>query len=187
MNSPAIPQPETALSALDVGAIHAAHADFVWRSLQRLGIASADLEDVFQEVFVVVQRRIHTFDGSSKLTTWLFGICFRVASAHRRRAWFRRLAPIERQEEERDGPVHQHPDALLAEREARAALERVLGKMDLMKRAVFVMYELDELSTDEIAQVLGVPVGTVHSRLHAARKQFQAIVSKMKLRDGGAS
>ena len=79
--------------ALDLLAVHAAQADFLWRSLQRLGVRSADLEDVFQEVFIVVHKRLHTFDGSSALTTWLFGVCLRVAAAHRRRAWFRREVP----------------------------------------------------------------------------------------------
>jgi len=183
---PTFARVEADLGVLSAAEIHAEHADFVWRSLQRLGIAASDLDDVFQEVFIVVQRRMHTFDGSSKLTTWLFGICFRVAAGHRRRAWFRRLAPIERQEEERKAPIEEHPDALLAERQARALLDQALGKMQLMKRAVFIMYELDELSTLEIAQILGVPVGTVHSRLHGARKQFESIVEKMKLREGGA-
>jgi RNA polymerase sigma-70 factor, ECF subfamily len=174
------------LGSIDAAAIHGEHADFVWRSLQRLGIPSSDLEDAFQEVFIVVQRRIHTFDGSSKLSTWLFGVCFRIVSAHRRRARYRRLAPIERQEDELGSPANEHPDALMAQREARAALDRALDKMDLTKRAVFVMFELDELSTAEIAEILGIPLGTVHSRLHAARKQFEAILLRMKIREGGA-
>src|SRR4029079_6330881 len=63
--------------------IYQANADFVWRSLQRLGIRDPDLDDVLQEVFVVVHQRLHTFDGSAKMTTWLFAICLRVASASR--------------------------------------------------------------------------------------------------------
>lgn len=185
MDSPALAEAEPAFGTLDVATVHAEHADFVWRSLQRLGVSRSDLEDVFQDVFIVVQRRGHTFDGSSKLTTWLFGICYRVAASHRRRGWYRRLAPIERQNEERRAPAHDHPDAALEQREEQTALGRALDQMDLMRRAVFVMYELDELSTDEIAQILEVPIGTVHSRLHAARKQFQAIVAKMKRREGG--
>jgi RNA polymerase sigma-70 factor (ECF subfamily) len=185
MNAPALAEAEPAFRGLDVAVVHAEQADFVWRSLQRLGVARSDLEDVFQEVFIVVQRRGHTFDTSSKLTTWLFGICLRVAAAHRRREWYRRLAPIARQNEERPAPLSEHPDAVLVQREALSALEQALNKMDLIRRAVFVMYELDELSTEEIAQMLDVPVGTVHSRLHSARKQFQSIVTKMKLREGG--
>lgn len=71
---------------LDVASIHESHADFVWCSLQRLGVRPADLEDALQEVFVVVHRKLSSFDGSSRLSTWLFGISMRVASAYRRKA-----------------------------------------------------------------------------------------------------
>lgn len=74
---------------LDVSRVYREQAGFVWASLQRLGVRAPDLEDVLQEVFVVVHKRLGTFDGSSKITTFLFGICLRVASAYRRRG-FRR-------------------------------------------------------------------------------------------------
>lgn len=170
---------------LDVLAVHRQQADFVWRSLQRLGVRPSDLEDVFQEVFVVVHKRLSTYDGSSALTTWLFGVCLRVAAAHRRRAWFRREVPTDdivtmTADEPSFGEA---PDEALAARQARAALDRVLDKMDLEKRAVLVMFELDELGTEEIAKILGVPVGTVWSRLNAARKQFQKILARENARE----
>ena len=164
---------------LDVLAIHDAHAGFVWCSLQRLGIRPSDLDDVSQEVFIVVHKRLHTFDGSSQITTWLFGICLRVAAAHRRRAWFRRETPSAELPDEDGLPDSQRPDELVAARQAHATLGRVLDAMDLEKRAVFVMFEIDELPTEDIAVMLGVPVGTVWSRLHAARKQFQAKLSRL--------
>ncbi len=165
---------------LDVLAVHEAHADFVWCSLQRLGVRSADLDDLCQEVFIVVHKRLHTFDGSSQLTTWLFGICLRVAAAYRRRAWFRRETPTAEVPDLDGTPPSGRPDELYAARQARATLARVLDTMDLEKRAVFVMFEIDELSTDAIAGILGVPVGTVWSRLSAARKQFQAKLSRLQ-------
>lgn len=165
--------------ALTVMAVHEAQADFVFRSLQRLGVRPADLEDVFQEAFLVVHKRLHTFDGSSALTTWLYGICFRVAAAHRRRAWFRREVPTEDgAEDAREAPASERPDEALAAREARALVQRVLDRMDIDKRAVFVMFELDQLPSEEIATILGVPVGTVWSRLSAARKQFEKILER---------
>lgn len=167
---------------LDVLAVHAAHADFVWCSLQRLGVAHVDLDDVFQEVFVVIHKRLHTFDGSSKLTTWLFGICMRVAAAHRRRAWFRRETPTAELPDLDETPASDRPDELCAARQAHATLKRVLDAMDLDKRAVFVMFEIDELPSEEIASILGVPVGTVWSRLSAARKQFQTKLSRLQSR-----
>lgn len=165
---------------LSVLAVHEAHADFVWCSLQRLGVRRSDLDDLFQEVFIVVHKRLHTFDGSSLVTTWLFGICLRVAAAHRRRAWFRRETPTADLPDLDGTPPSDRPDELYAVRQARATLERVLDTMDLEKRAVFVMFEIDELSSEAIAAILGVPVGTVWSRLSGARKQFQAKLSRLQ-------
>lgn len=170
---------------LDVMAVHEAHADFVWRSLQRLGVRGADLEDVFQEVFVVVHKRLHTFDGSSALTTWLFGVCLRVAAAQRRRAWFRREVPSDDVAEASEAGG-ERPDEAMELGERRALVGRVLDGMDLDKRAVLVMAEIDELESEEIATILGVPVGTVWSRLHAAKKQFQKVLAREKARAGGA-
>lgn len=161
----------------DLTAIHAAHADFVWSSLYRLGVAEADLPDTLQEVFVVVHRRLASFDGSSKITTWLFGICLRVAAAQRRRAHVRREVLVEQVP---DSGINAGVDELLDEARARRELARVLDEIDLEKRAVFVMYEIEELPCEEIASLLGIPVGTVHSRLHGARKAFQAALSRRK-------
>jgi len=172
---------------LSLLAVHEAHADFVWRSLQRLGVRPADLDDVFQEVFIVVHKRLHTFDGSAAITTWLFGVCLKVAAAHRRRAWLRREVPTEDLADTSEAPPGELPDEAIAARQSRATLRRVLDGMDLDKRAVLVMFEIDELSSDEIAAVLGVPVGTVWSRLNAARKQFQKIAARERARAGSGS
>jgi RNA polymerase sigma-70 factor, ECF subfamily len=168
---------------LDVLAVHEAHADFVWCSLQRLGVRPSDLDDVFQEVFIVVHKRLHTYDGSSQLTTWLYGVCLRVAAAHRRRAWIRRETPTADLPDEEGTPSSRRPDALCAAREGHAMLARVLDAMDLDKRAVFVMFEIDELPSETIATTLGVPVGTVWSRLSAARKQFEAKLSRLRAKE----
>ena len=158
--------------------IYREHADFVWRTLQRMGIDSSHLDDVSQEVFMVVHKRLHTFDGTSRMTTWLYGICLRVTSSWRRRAWFRRERPVE-EIPERTSQPGVSGDAWMEMREAQRRLGMILDKMDVDKRAVFVMYEVEELSTTEIAAVLGVPTGTVHSRLHAAREQFQAVLARL--------
>ncbi len=174
-------EPSAKDATIDIAEVYREHGDFVWRSLQRMGVAESDLEDVFQEVFIVVYRRAHTFDGSSRVTTWLFGICLRVASAWRRRAWVRRERAVEAVPEGRSAST---PEQQLHHRQACHALERVLDKMDLNKRVVFVMYEVEELSTKEIAGSLGIPVGTVLSRLHAARAQFKGIVARSHTEGG---
>jgi RNA polymerase sigma-70 factor (ECF subfamily) len=167
---------------LDVASIHAAHADFVWASLQRMGVRDADLDDLMQEVFVIVHRKLHTFDGTSRVTTWLFGIAMRVAAAHRRLAYNRRERasanpPDARVTDPRDGP-----EGAAEAAEARAELTEILDSLDLEKRVVFVMFEIEELDCDHIATTLGIPVGTVYSRLHAARKDFQAALARRNAR-----
>lgn len=186
------PNVETAATAaagspatgLDVTAIHAAHADFVWTTLQRFGVRDADLEDALQEVFVVVHRRLDSWDRTSKITTWLFGVAMRVAAAFRRKAHVRR----ERATEDAGELEIDHglsPEEAAARIEARATLESILDTLDLERRAVFVMFEVEEMSCEEIAATIGVPVGTVYSRLHKARKEFAAAVEKRR-KEGAA-
>jgi RNA polymerase sigma-70 factor, ECF subfamily len=176
----------SAAAAADAGSavtrIYQANADFVWRSLQRLGVRDADLDDVLQETFVVVHQRLHTYDGSAKITTWLFGICLRVASAYRRRGFRRNETSVAVPPEPTDRPSVT-PEQDLAAAESRRRLELLLDELDLEKRAVFVMFEIDDMPCEEIAQILGVPVGTVYSRLHAARKSFQKALARMQARD----
>lgn len=167
--------------ALDLVGVYQEHGDFVWRSLQRMGVGEENLDDVFQEVFVVVHKRLHTFDGSSRMTTWLYGICLRVASAWRRRAWFRREHPVDETPERVSQPGRAGDD-WMATQQAQRRVREVLDGMDVDKRAVFLMFEIEELSSEEIASLLGVPVGTVYSRLHNARKQFQEILSRHEAR-----
>lgn len=154
-----------------VATIYATHGEFVWRSLQRLGVFDTDLKDLSQEVFLVVHRRLDSFDGSALMTTWLFGICLRVVSDYRRRRRRRPESPLDPSLELEDRGLS--PEQTLARREAQSILARVLDAMDLDKRAAFVMFEIEGVGCGEIAEVLGVPLGTVYSRLHAARAQFQ--------------
>lgn len=173
---------DEAEAASAVTRIYQVNADFVWRSLQRLGVRDADLDDVLQEVFVVVHQRHRTFDGSSKMTTWLFGICMRVASAYRRRG-FRRKETVVADVPEPTDRASVSPEQDLAAAESRRRLDVLLEELELDKRAVFVMFEVDEMPCEEIAQILGVPVGTVYSRLHGARKSFQKALARMQARE----
>jgi RNA polymerase sigma-70 factor (ECF subfamily) len=176
-------EPEGEDAALaDVARVYEVHAEFVWASLQRLGVRDSDLEDVLQEVFVVVFRKIDTFDGSAKMTTWLFGICLRVASAYRRRS-FRRHETSVAESPEVEVPPGLSPEEALASHQLRRRLGDLLDELDVDKRAVFVMFEIEEMPSEEIAKILGVPVPTVHSRLRAARKEFQKALARMHARD----
>lgn len=171
--------PATGDDALDVAELHAQHGQFVWKSLARLGVREDDLADVMQDVFLIVHQRKHSFRGDSKVSTWLFGICLRVARKHRQRR-----ARLERRyRDETPDALPDHgvdPEDVVARRQAERTLRRVLDALPVDKRAVFVMFEIDGMACDEIAEVLGVPLGTVYSRLHGARKAFQRSLARVR-------
>ncbi len=157
------------------------YAPFVWRALRRLGVREADVEDVCQEVFVVVHRKLGDFEGRSSLRTWIYGICARTASDYRRSGRVRREVVTDAPPEMAAEGGHEDVVAL---KQARAKLDRILDELDDDKRAVFVLYEIEELSMAQVADSLGCPLQTAYSRLHAARKIVEAGVAKAK---GGAS
>ena len=180
---------------LTVAQVFRDHAPFVWRALRRLGVREADVEDVCQEVFVVVHRRLADFEGRSSVRTWVYGICVRVASDWRKRAHVRRemLAPKdEGSEKELDAPpssrrgLPRDPGAEVARREARAILDGILDQLDEDKRAVFVLYEIEQLTMNEVAEAIGCPLQTAYSRLHAARKIVEAQIAVAAGRQEGA-
>jgi RNA polymerase sigma-70 factor (ECF subfamily) len=160
---------------VEVAEIYRVHADFLWRSLQRLGVRDADLEDTVQEVLVVVHRRRHSFNFECRLTTWLFGICLRIASRHRRRAHFRWERTADILPDQVDPTT---PEDRLVEQRDMAHLARILSTLSLEHRAVFVMFEVEGESCQTIAELFGVPVGTIYSRLHNARSQVEKAISR---------
>jgi RNA polymerase sigma-70 factor (ECF subfamily) len=177
-----LPGGESALDATGTPSfpeIYREHAPFVWRSLRRLGVRVADLDDVCQEAFLVVHRRLSDFDGSH-VKSWLFAIAMRCASDHRRRAHVRREAPTATPP---DSAVPPDQGERLDRAQARALLDRVLDDLDEDRRAVFVLFELEQLSMAEVARAVGCPLQTAYSRLHAAREKIQAAVHRLKLEE----
>jgi RNA polymerase sigma-70 factor (ECF subfamily) len=177
----ASPGPE----ARNVREIYSAHGRFVWLSLQRLGIHPSDLDDIAQDVFMIVHRRLDTFDRRSRITTWLFGICMRVAANYRRRRRWTREVLSGGAEDDRPANLVAADDILMR-REERELAERALGRLDVAKRATFVMFEIESLSCLEIAELMNVPVGTVYSRLHGARRQLERTLTRDLKRRGMA-
>ena len=171
--------------AIDVTRVHAEQGAFLWATLQRLGARPADLDDLYQEVILVVHRRLGDYDPAAPLRPWLFGICVRVVAGWRRRAHIRREQLVDVLPESRAATPA--PDEDLERVRAQAALREILDTLDLERRAVFVMYEIDELPCAQIAEMIGVPVGTVHSRLHAARKEFQQATARWQKRNVGGA
>jgi RNA polymerase sigma-70 factor, ECF subfamily len=165
---------------LTVEQVHERHGEFVWRTLHRMGVRQPHIEDVYQEVFLVVHRRLAGFTGQSAITTWLYEICFRVAAGQRRKAHFRRetlmrdLSELETLSSSAPSPERQ----LVTVRQAKQ-LERILDSMPLEYRVVFVMFEIEGLSSEQISESIGAPVGTVYSRLYRARKRFAKALTQL--------
>jgi RNA polymerase sigma-70 factor, ECF subfamily len=164
-------------SALSFDALFEEYASFVWRVLGRLGVRRSDVADASQEVFLVVHRRLASFEGRSSIKSWIYGICVKVAAGHRRQA---RGTHDELDEDSRrvDASSQEHE---LDQSRAREQLRQVLAQLDSDKREVFVLYELEELSMPEVAEALGCPVTTAYSRLHAARKIVRAAFARRSL------
>lgn len=154
------------------------HFSFLWRYLRRMGLSEADADDAVQQVFVVFARRLSEVDGG-KERAFLVATAARVLSEHRRAARRRRESPETFAELEDDGPA---PDAIADRRRSRALLDQALGQMSDDLKEVFVLFELEEMSTADIAAVLSLPAGTVASRLRRARESFRGIVARMRAR-----
>ena len=153
------------------------YAPFVWRGLRRLGVPESDVEDVCQEVFVVVHRKLADFEGRSSLRTWIYGICTRTASDYRRSGRVRREVVTDVPP---DAPQEGTQHDTVALKQARATLDRILDELDDDKRSVFVLYEIEELTMAEVAEAIGCPLQTAYSRLHAARKVVEAGVARVQ-------
>jgi RNA polymerase sigma-70 factor (ECF subfamily) len=144
------------------------HARYVFRVLKYFGVRDADVQDVCQEVFITVHRKLDEFEGRSSLRTWLYRICQHAASDHRRRAYVRReIATDVAASEDADSSRVEDGGA---RSEARSTLEFLLERLDEQKRLVFVLYEIEGLTMREVCEVAECPLQTAYSRLHAARK-----------------
>jgi RNA polymerase sigma-70 factor (ECF subfamily) len=158
------------MSVSEFEGVYRTHFDAVWRTLRRLGVPEKDATDAAQEVFLIAYRRLAEFEGRSSMKTWLFGIAFRVASNRRNRGSQRREVMDEGLVEALG--VASNFETEMEQRDLLRLLERVLDRLPLEQRAVFTLYEMEGLTGDEIAAALGVPAGTVRSRLRLAREAF---------------
>jgi len=148
-----------------------------------MGIPESELADVLQETLLVVHRRLDSYDRKSRLTTWLFGICLRVAATARRGRRRRREDVMEPEAQGRLLVESNSPEEYVIARDARQRLELALDTLEPEKRAVLVMFELEGMQCGEIAELLGVPKGTVFSRLSSARQAFLASLQRLEKRD----
>ena len=159
------------------------HVDFVWRSARRLGVDDGAADDVVQQVFLVVHRRLEAFEGRSSMKTWLFSILIHVVRDHRRSV--KRKSPYltsEAVDPELLVDPSLDPEEALERAQASRFIDHVLDMLESEKRIVFVMAELEEMSAAEIGQATGLDAPAVYSRLRAARNDFERAAASLRKR-----
>ena len=157
---------------------------FAWRSLRRLGVPERDLGDAAQDVFLIVYRKFGQLDQQRSLTSYIYAVCLRIASERRRSAVQRHehlAEDADRVDQREVAATHDLEREQLAER--RALLEAALNEMTLEQRAVFTLFELEGRTGEEVAELLGVPAPTVHSRLRLAREIFRRSIERHRARE----
>src|SRR5260221_14019258 len=152
-------------------------AAFVRGVLRHLGVPHADRDDLLQEVFFVVCRKLPGYDGRRPFRSWLYGICLRTVSSYRRSAQMRH-------QESRghfaiddfESHVGSDPEHQAEMRRICDELDELLIRMDEDTRRVFVLFSLSGIPMTEVAQLVGCPLQTAYSRLHAARKALRGVL-----------
>ena len=156
----------------------------VWRTLQRLGVPEASLEDSAQEVFLVASRRLDEITRGDD-RGYLLEVALRVASQARRshsKGSRELLVDGQALDSTSLGTTLHAPDDALEQKRALALLAAALDKMSEEVREAFILFEFGELSAPEVASVLEVPVGTVASRVRRAREQLRRTLSRRATR-----
>ena len=170
--------PEDDVTAVDVHTLYREHGRFVASFLRHLGVRDDDLEDLIQEVFAHAHRKGGYKPGPASASTWLASIATRlVVGIRRTRA---RRGPTSHEVEALEEPTPQNPAQRL---ETRRSLERVnaaLADLSLEHRAAFVLFEIEGETCESLAAMWNVPIGTVYSRLHHARRRFLAAYARLE-------
>jgi RNA polymerase sigma-70 factor (ECF subfamily) len=139
-------------------------------------VAERDVEDMAHEVFVAVHRELGNYDPTRPFRPWLFAFCFRIASHYRRKHRRETVQDVARDvTDPSDGP-----DALLDRERKRRLVLLALDEIELDRRAVFVLHEIDGCTCEAIADTLEIPLGTVYSRLRRAREEFSAKMRRLQ-------
>ncbi|MGC4086953.1 MAG: sigma-70 family RNA polymerase sigma factor [Polyangiaceae bacterium] len=157
---------------MDFASLYDGWFPHVCRWLRALSVPDADIEDISQDVFLVVRRRLHDFDGHN-VPGWLYRIAARQARQHRRRRWVQTFFSQRHGVDPDDLPWGgSSAVSMLETREKQRLLERMLGKLSEKRRVAFWLFEVEGYGGEEIAEILDVPLNTVWTRLHHARKDF---------------
>jgi RNA polymerase sigma-70 factor, ECF subfamily len=174
----AAPAPTT----VDFPGLYKQEFAYAWRTLRRLGVRERDLPDLAHDFFIVVFRHLADYDRARPVRPWLFGIAFRVVSDYRRSARFTR----ETLDDAPDAVDRAPPaDEQIADFQARALVMNVLDGLDLGRRAVLVMHDLEGHPVPEIAAAMTIPVATAYSRLRLAREDVAAAMKRLRAKEEG--
>ena len=150
--------------------------------MRAMNVPAGDMEDAAQEVFLVVRRKLSRFDGDN-LAGWLFRIADLTARNYRRLAWFKHLFTRASSEDPCDAwPLSGTPALTLEQKEDQHALAHMLERMSAKRRETLILFEVEGYSGQEIAALQGVPIKTVWTRLHHARRDLLAQVTAARRR-----
>lgn len=156
-------------------ALFEAEEAYVQRSLRRLGTPERDVEDLAHDVFLAVYQSFAKLDPERPVRPWLFAFCFRFAANYRRGRG--RIQPSELEEVAAD---EVNAEELVLREQRRALVLRALDTIALERRAVFILHVIDGTPVPEVADALGVPLGTAYTRLRAAKAEFERAVTKLR-------
>jgi RNA polymerase sigma-70 factor (ECF subfamily) len=176
------PVPQADPKAAEFTALFESNLSYVWSSLRRLGVHERDLEDVAHEVFLKVYAELDRLDRARPIKPWLFAFAVRLASDYRKLA---RHKTALFGDDDPSRETSAAADETLVALERERLLHRALDTLDLEKRAVFVLVELDEIPMPEVARALDIPLNTGYSRLRVARQEVTAAVRRLG-RQGGS-
>ena len=149
--------------------------DYLFVLLQRFGVHSIEIEDLLQEIFVVLYRHWPTLDTTRPLRPWLFGVTFRVASAHRRR--HAREVPIDDIVVEDPAP---DPEANLQDHESLALLSAALERVPAQRRSILILHDLEGVAVGDIAGQLALTKFGVYTRLYRGREELGSALRRLQ-------
>ncbi len=168
----------------DFDTVYETCVDFAWQAVRRMGVCAADADDIVQEAFVIVHRRLAEFEGRAQIKTWIFKILVHLV----RHYWRTHQRKPGDRAANQPAEIHtlaggHDPATALEKVEALRILDRLLAELDQDKREVFVLAELEQLTAPEIADIIDVSPNTVSSRLRLARQEFEKALLRFRAQE----
>ncbi len=158
--------------------VYAAQFEFVWRAARGLGMGPGNVDDVVQEVFLIVHRKLGTLESPAALRSWLFGITRRVCKDHRRSQ--ARRGPHVELDQQREVDPGGDPQAHLVGRQALQVVERYVEGLEEENRALFFLTLLEGLPIADAARALNLNANTTYSRVRALRQELQGLLEQAR-------